>query len=87
MTLYKFKLLDEAEQITAMWELSVYLGERVDGEYTFKLYQIDDFYVEEQWHTKFNVRRAFISFIAPERLAPYLDNIDLKSLTIPLSKK
>jgi hypothetical protein len=87
MKLYEFKLLDEAEQMTAMWERGVYLGERIDGEYTFKLYQIDEFYIEEQWHTKFNVRRAFISFIAQEKLEPYLDTIDVANLITPSSKK
>jgi hypothetical protein len=87
MKLYEFKLLDEAEQITAMSEQGVYLGERVEEEYTYKLYQIDEFYVEEQWHTKFNVRRAFISFIAQEKLEPYLDDIDLAGVTTPSNKK
>lgn len=86
MTLYEFKLSDEAEQIMALWNKGVYLTERIDGEYTFKLYQIDSFYVEEQWHTKFNVRRAFISFISQEKLVPYLNTIDLSTLPVPINK-
>ena len=80
MTLYQFKLADEAEQIMALWDRGTYLTERIDGDYTFKLYQIDSFYVEEQWHTKFNVRRAFISFISQEKLKPYLNDIDISAI-------
>lgn len=80
MTLYQFKLLDKEEQLFAIYERGVFLADRIDGDYTYKLYQLDTFYVEEQWHTKFNVRRSYISFISHELLQPYIDKIDLTAL-------
>ena len=83
MTLYQFKLLSASEQMDSIFTIGVYLGERRDGDYTYKLYQIDSFYVEEEWHTKFNVRRGYTSFISVEKLKPYLDTIDLSALNLP----
>lgn len=82
MTLYQFKLLPATEQMEIIFMAGVYLGERKDGDYTYKLYQIDAFYVEEEWHTKFNVRRGYISFISEEKLKPYLEKIDLSALNL-----
>ena len=82
MTLYQFKLLERSEQIEMISKQAVYLTERIDGDYTYKLYQLDTFYIEEEWHTKFNERRSYNSFISEEQLTPYLKNIDLSSLLI-----
>lgn len=72
MTLYQFKLLESREQIITINEHAVFLADRIDGDYTYKLYQLDSFYVEEQWHTKFDERRSYISFISQELLQPYM---------------
>ena len=77
MTLYQFILLDYPEQIKIIAQHALYLDERIDGDYTYKLYQIDKFYIEERWHTKFNERRSFDSFNSDEKLKPYLKFIDL----------
>ncbi|MEP6684322.1 MAG: hypothetical protein ABJA35_13730 [Parafilimonas sp.] len=76
MTLYQFILLDYGEQITTIAQQAIYLFERTDGDYTYKLYQIDKFYIEERWHTKFNERRSFDSFNSEEKLKPYLKFIN-----------
>ncbi|HEY2728094.1 MAG TPA: hypothetical protein VGI61_13035, partial [Parafilimonas sp.] len=76
MTLYQFILLDYSEQTKIIAQHAVYLNERIDGDYTYKLYQIDKFYIEERWHTKFNERRSFDSFNSEEKLKPYLKFID-----------
>lgn len=83
MTLFQFKLLDKQEQIDLIDTSATFLAERIDDNYTYKLLQIDSFYIEEGWHTIFNERRSFTAFIAEERLKPYLQMIDLSSLGIP----
>lgn len=86
MTLYQFKLLEKTEQIELIEKLAIYLAERIDGNYTYKLFQMDTFYVEEEWHTAFNDRRSFISFISNENLKPYLNMVDLSALHVSLKK-
>lgn len=44
MTIYQFTMLDEMEQIEAIWD-AVEGGEYQDEVYLYKCYQIDDFYV------------------------------------------
>ena len=80
MKLYQFKFLNEAEQAETIKMHGIYLGERTEEQYTFKLFQIDDFYVEEKWHTAFNERRALTSFVSIQNLQPYLEVMDLTSL-------
>ena len=80
MKLYQFKFLNETEQAEAIKACGVYLGERIEENYTFKLFQIDDFYVEEKWHTAFNERRELTSFVSVQNLQPYLDVMDLTLL-------
>ena len=80
MKLYQFKLLDISEQNTILQTHGIYLGERIDGQYKFKPYQIDDFYVEEMWHVPFNERRAITTFVTVDKLQPYLEVIDISTL-------
>ena len=80
MKLYQFKFLNEAEQSEAIKARGVYIGERIEENYTFKLFQIDDFYVEEKWHTAFNERRALTSYVSIQNLQSYLEVVDLTSL-------
>jgi hypothetical protein len=86
MTLYQFKLLEKEGQIDLVNTYAVPIAERVEGNYTYKLLQLDTFYIEEEWHTVFNERRSFIAFISEERLQPYLQSIDLSSLHLPITK-
>ncbi len=51
MTLYQFNLLNEMEQMEAIWD-AVKLAEREDETFQYNLYQIDKFYVEEQIHIR-----------------------------------
>ena len=71
MTLLQFKFLDESGQKLIIQEQGKYLSERIDGDYTYKLYQLNNFYIEEQWHTKFNVVRNVTSFINQDQLKGY----------------
>ncbi len=60
----------------AFWD-AVKIAERNDETFHYNLYQIDKFYVGEQIHIEWNVRRGFKSFITTELLQPYLDNMNL----------
>ena len=80
MTLYQFNNLDELEQLEAIWEHGALVAEREDQINRYKLYQIDAFYVEVEWHKEYNVRRACRSFASTNAamLQPYLDQIDVQ---------
>jgi hypothetical protein len=76
-------MMDEMEQIEAIWNKGVKLGERQDEIYKYTLYQIDSFYVEEHWHKEYDVRRALKSFSSTnaDLLKPYLEMIDISKIT------
>jgi len=82
MTLYQFNMLDEAEQLEAIWDKSTKLAEREDAEFLYILYQIDNFYIEEKVLKEGNIRHAFKSFASTSAslLQPYLDKIDISSV-------
>ncbi len=78
MTLYQFNLLDEQEQIEAIWYKSVKLAEREDEEHFYNLYQIDSFYIEEKFIKPDKLRVAFKTFATTTLLEPYLDKMRIK---------
>jgi hypothetical protein len=80
MMLYQFTLLEKQEQIDLIEKLAIYIAERTDGDYTYRLHQLDAIYIEEQWHTKFNERRSFTCFTSNEKLKPYLNFINTSVL-------
>jgi hypothetical protein len=82
MTLYQFNMMDEMEQMEAIWYKSTKLAEREDETFLYILHQIDSFYVEEKIHKEHNVRHAFKSFSSTnsDLLKPYLDKIDVSKL-------
>jgi hypothetical protein len=82
MTIYQYNRLDELEQLETLWDNGVVVAEREDEVNRYKLYQIDSFYVEEEFHKEYNVRRAFYSFASTkaEKLKAYLDKIDVSKI-------
>lgn len=83
MTLYQFNMLDEAEQLEAVWDKSTKLAEREDAEFLYILYQIDTFYIEEKIQKEGNIRHALKSFASTSAslLQPYLDQIDISAIS------
>ncbi len=79
MTLYEFNALDEAEQIEVIWD-SPNVGERNDGDYKIKLFQIDSFYVETYRHIEHDVLKRIRSFSSIDQLQPYIGQIDISNL-------
>ena len=77
MTLYQFNAADEAEQIEALWDKGVHIGDRQDEEHIIVLYQIDSFYVEVYYNQEYNVIRRFRSFSDTDQLEPYAIQIEI----------
>ena len=80
MTLYEYNQLDEAEQHEALWEHSVMVGDRVEGEHKIILYQIFSFYVELYYLVETNALRRLRSFSSTEQLDAYISLFNLNSL-------
>lgn len=66
----------------AIWDKATKIAEREDDINRYNLYQIDSFYVEEEFHKEYNVRRAFRSFSSTDShlLQPYLGKIDISGI-------
>ena len=79
MTLYEFRALDSLEQAEAVWN-GMYLDDRIEGDLTVVLYQIDAFYVEVFYHQDMNRVIRYRPFATTDLLTPYLNKIDLHSL-------
>lgn len=82
MTVSQFNRLDELKQLEAVWEHGALVADREDEVNRYKLYQIDSFYVEEEWHKEYNVRRAFYSFASTnvEKMKPFLEKKDISKI-------
>lgn len=77
MTLYQFNLLDEAEQMEAIWESAVNLAKCEDDIYRYELLQIDGFYVELKHHKEYDVFQGLRTFSTTTLLEPYLGQIEI----------
>lgn len=77
MTLYQFNMLDEAEQMEAIWKHAVTLAFREDEINKYELLQIDDFYIELEHHKEYNVLRGLRTFKTTTLLEPYLGQIEI----------
>jgi len=80
MTYMEFNLLFESEKMQVIWKKGVLIAKRTEGHYDYLLYQINNFYVEEQVHRHYNVRKAYQTFRDTEKLEPYLKNVDISAL-------
>jgi len=80
MTLYEFKLLNEDEQASMLWDIGVFLIERQDQIFRYVLYQIDGFYVEVWYHKDLNAIQSLKSFSSTRQLEPYLSKIKINML-------
>jgi len=76
----QFLQLQEAEQIEVLWYNGEQIGRRKEDEYLVLLYQVEGFYVEVFYHTKFKVVKRYSSFESLDRLQPYIEHIDLSAV-------
>ena len=80
MTYFEFSQLCEMDKLKAVWQYGVLVAQRREGHYDYELYQFDNFYVEQQIHIQWNIRKTFRTFVTTACLSPYLDKIDISEL-------
>ena len=77
MTILQFKRLRELKQLKIVHRNGVFLAERYDSQYRYKLYQVEGFYVELIYTYTDNVMRMMDVFDGTASLDPYLDEIHI----------
>jgi hypothetical protein len=80
MTLEMFNSLSHDEQQTAVLEKGVFLGERKDPPLRMMLYDMETFYVEVFFLSRYNKVAWFAGFTNTEKLEPYLKKIDVATI-------
>ena len=80
MNFYEFLDLDDRGKAFAVWHYGVFLLSRTADNLTYKLYAIEDFYVEISQSEDDKLVEAMNSFESIEFLTPYLDLIELDEL-------
>lgn len=83
MDFYEFTDLDEHGQAFAIWHFGVYLLSRRQGLRKYRLYAIDDFYVEVSFLEGNPHFEKISTFESTDFLDPYLALIDLSPLADP----
>lgn len=79
--LYEFNILDENEKAQTIWDNGTFLTNKSDEEKAVNLYALGDFYVEVWYDKPHNRITQIRSFKTVNNLSPYLDDIDLDTLT------
>lgn len=85
MTLEQFDTLSKSEQQEQLLNHGIFLAERQDGPFRVMLYQLDSFYVEVYFFSRYNKVAFFLGFDTTEALQPYLEEIDINGLLEVLS--
>ena len=80
MTIYHYNQLNEKEQLDALEQHGVLIGEREGTFYHLKLYQVEGFYVELCYHAHFNTLMTVQAFSHTDGLEPYLQQMDIEAL-------
>lgn len=81
MNLYKFSLLDIKEKETILFQQGVLLAARQEDEHMFELYQLNSYYVEFIYNINGEGNMAVRCFTSVEEIKPYLEIIDISSIT------
>ena len=81
MKLDEFVILTEDERISVLWREAQIVAERSDRDHNIFLYQVYSFYIEV-WYSK-NLMNIYNlkSFSDTDLLEPYLEDINISSLT------
>ena len=77
MHFFDFILLHEDEQLEMLWYNGEQIGRRKDREFLILLYQVEGFYVEVYYNTKFKEIEKYLSFECTDKLDPYISHMDL----------
>lgn len=81
MNLYQFSLLDMKEMETILFQQGTLLAVRHVDNYMLEIYQLYDYYVEFIYYANGNGNMAVRCFKSPDELKPYLETIDISSIT------
>ena len=81
MDLYEFNLLNSNQKADLLWNQGQLLIVRDDAPYTILLYHVGKFFAEVWYDQKRNEVFNIISFKKSRRLEPYLEQVDITSLT------
>lgn len=73
MTLYEFRMLNDAMQYQATWEFGVHIDNIIYNNIHYQLYAISDFYVEIQYSATDNKIVGKLPFKTGEALEKYLN--------------
>ncbi|MFL5772563.1 MAG: hypothetical protein ACJ75F_05365 [Flavisolibacter sp.] len=77
MHFFDFILLREDEQLEMLWYNGEQIGRRRHNEFLIQLYQVEGFYVEVYYNTKYREIEKYLSFECTDKLEPYIRDIDL----------
>ncbi len=77
MHFFDFVLLRENEQLEMLWYNGEQIGRRKDKEFLILLYQVEGFYVEVFYNTKYKEIEKYLSFECTDKLEPYIHDMDL----------
>ena len=80
MTLQEFHSLNLEQQQDAVLKNGIFLAERKDPPLRMMLYQMEDFYVEVFFLSRYNKVAWFNAFDTTEKLEAYLQEIDLSDV-------
>lgn len=80
MTLAQFNKLRIEEQQKAVLINGVFLSERKDPPLRMMLYDMESFYVEVFFLSRYNKVAWFNAFQSTKKLDPYLQKIDVRSI-------
>jgi hypothetical protein len=80
MTLAQFNKLKIEEQQKAVLINGVFLGERKDPPLRMMLYDMESFYVEVFFLSRYNKVAWFNGFQSTKKLEPYMQKIDVSSI-------
>ena len=80
MHVHQFEKLDANSKVGLTWKAGVHIGYRSEGDCYMSLYRLNDFYVEVQYHTRYDGIACIKTFICEEELQPYLEQVDLSEI-------
>lgn len=87
MHFFDFVLLHEEDQLEILWYNGEQIGRRKEKEFLILLYQVEGFYVEVYYNTKYKEIEKYLGFECTDKLEPYISHIDLAPVYKCLKKK
>lgn len=80
MNVAEFKVLHRGDQEKLLVTAAAHIADRYEPDYHVVLFQLDGFYIEAFYNNRLNKLITVCAFTSMDRLMPYLQRIDLRSL-------